>query len=380
MRRNASVGASVRTERSSSSAGTDGGCEDFDDGAILFRDPAVHPAEKRIEQARPGKIADGDDRQARVRVVLGQADRQEPKQASGRIDEKLHRVGETIIQTPVPFLAIDRTRDPPAIGLLRPGHVQPLSDQRQEAAPDRPAMNERQMRRVEHVFHDPGPMDPPARRLSAEGHAGLIERFDPLRLAFGLQAGMEPEEALHFADRQRGRAEIRQLGVGIPGDMAIFAAAVERPAVEGTDDLAAFDLAQRERHAAMGAAIEQRGRPSVTIPEKDDWLAGDPERQRLVTQVPAQADDRPDPCEILEHGLPLGFIAAPGLRALPPSLPFPDTRRSRGPMTGRGTRPPHRGPVRSSRRVGARNLRPAAHIRASPRLFSRPWCATRRRI
>ena len=77
------------------------------------------------------------------------------------------------------------------------------------------------------------------------------------------------------------------------GDMQTGPVAAEPPAVIGAGDRAVRDLAQRQRHAAVRAAIVQRAGRALGGAEQHDRPVGDAPRDRLVAQFGAGAGDVP---------------------------------------------------------------------------------------
>jgi len=78
-----------------------------------------------------------------------------------------------------------------------------------------------------------------------------------------------------------------QLGVGVERDVAGRAVGREAPAVERAGQAAVvLHPSQREGHAPVRAAIDERAGHAVPSAEHDHLLPGDPEADRITLHLP----------------------------------------------------------------------------------------------
>ena len=77
-------------------------------------------------------------------------------------------------------------------------------------------------------------------------------------------------------------------GWRLRGLLQALAGPVEQPAVVAAGDAARLDAAEGERRAAMGAALGDQARRAVAVPEEDQVLAQQAQRQRSAPRQPVQ--------------------------------------------------------------------------------------------
>ena len=83
--------------------------------------------------------------------------------------------------------------------------------------------------------------------------------------------------------------------------MAIFALDGEPPSMEWADKVSILDFAERKRHSAMRAAVNQRRQSAIASAKKDDPLPSYAKLHRFFTDIASQTCNRPDIGEIIEQ-------------------------------------------------------------------------------
>src|SRR6185312_4432413 len=158
-------------------------------------------------------------------------------------------------------------------------------------------MDELQMRQVEEILDDEEiiPLEVQALALGAPGRiVHPMEIRDERRIGERRIAHPDPNPMIAFDDRIGAHPRLRRDRLLARHADAGAAAVIDEAVIEALD-IAAFELAVRERHVAMAAAILQRGRAAILLaPEHDRLAANLAAHQLLPPNLPIPRRDIPE--------------------------------------------------------------------------------------
>ena len=169
---------------------------------------------------------------------------------------------------------------------------------------DRVAVDEGQVRAVQHVLHGPRPVAVPGPLHDDPGEARVRQGRGDAGLPGGLGAGrrVDPDEIPDPPGGQGRGPQGLQPGAGIQGNPAVDAVDPEPPAVEGAFQAAFRGYApQGKLHAPVGAAVDQGAGLALPVKEDHHGLARQPDPDRSGREAADRDQRRPDMGEVAKH-------------------------------------------------------------------------------